>query len=176
MKIIIASEEATLYLAKPYLLKLCSNHWRYIEFDDRLSELNYLFICAWRQFPTNTGHFLKDFEQAVHPHMDKLNREAAARFFKFRSFDGAIKNSTTCSEPKKFTFHNVVKSREDHTQATVDDFLSRLSDRDRCILQALLDGTSRTAIAREHGLSIYRLNRLLETLGNSYIKDYKTTN
>ncbi len=176
MKRVVASEESALQLAEPYLLKLCRDHWKYIEFDDRLSELQYLFICAWRQLPTNTGHFLKDFEQAVTPYMDQLNRAAAVRFFKLRSFDGAIKNDPSRFEPKKFTFHSVIQSKDDHTQAVVDDFLSRQSKRERDILRSLLDGRSKASIAREHGLSLYRLNRLLEALGNTYLKEYKTTN
>ncbi len=173
MKPHIGTEEDALLLAEPYLQKLCRANWHGIEYEDRMIELQYLFVCAWRQFPTNTGHFLRDFEHACHPYMDALNREAYARRFSTRSMDASIRCKGMEAEPGHFTLHHLLASDEDRTEVSVEHFLASLPEREGAILRALLEGCSRAEIARKHGLSSYRLKRLLESLGRDYVARYK---
>ncbi len=174
MKPQIVSEEDALKIANPFLQKLCRSNWHFIEYDDRLVELQYLFICAWRQLPTNTGHFLQDFERVSRPYMDKLNRQAGLRYFRHRSMDAALsceKNSNVTSK-QPFTLHQILSVSEDISADWVTAFLEELPERDRRILTARLDGCSKGAIARQYGLNVYQLDRLLESLGQRYASRY----
>ncbi len=169
----IGTEEDVLLLAEPYLQKLCRANWHGLEYEDRMVELQYLFICAWRQFPTNTGHFLRDFEQACRPYMDKLNREAYAQRFSARSLDASIRCKGVDEVNSHFTLHHLLASEEDRTEILVEHFLNSLPEWENAILCALLKGQSKAEIAREHGLTPYRLKRLLESLGKEYLTKYK---
>lgn len=37
--------------------EICKWNWRFLEYEDRVSEAAYIFIIALRTLPTNTGFF-----------------------------------------------------------------------------------------------------------------------
>ncbi len=168
----MASEEEALQIVQPYLQALCRDHWRYLEYEDRLGEVQYLFVCAWRQLPTNTGHFLRDFEQICYPYMEELNKTACARYFKERSMDSGIICRRKESTPT-FNLHQLLAMKEDGTEPQVEEFLSSLAPAEQDILRALLEGQTRAELARRAGVSSYRLGRMLEALGQRYLEQYR---
>lgn len=73
-----ATEELALEKATPYLRALCKKRWSNLEYEDRLAEVQFIFLLALRQFSTNSGHFLEDFCAVLTPYMDELNKRTSS--------------------------------------------------------------------------------------------------
>ncbi len=170
MKGFFGTEEDALRIASPYLEELCRSNWRYLEYEDRLSELQYCFVCVWRQLPVGNGHFLEDFEAVCRPYMDALDRAASARAWGERSLDGGLADDADDGE--ELSFHHFLAADTDESAVWVQSFLRELAPSDRALLDALLAGEPRAAIARRNGMTTYGLGRRLKQIGEDYLRRY----
>lgn len=55
--------------------EICKLNWRFLEYEDRVSEAAYIFIIALRTLPTNTGFFWQEYQNALTTHMQNLRTE-----------------------------------------------------------------------------------------------------
>ncbi len=163
-------EEQLLIASDRYLRKLCYGHWCALEPEDRLEEVKIAFLCAYRSFPTNTGHFLDDFETALTPYMKELNRRTRLQRFARLSLETPLRTKKDAADCTLVRFCRA--SQYDESGFYVRQFLSSLSPWQQSILRALLDGTSKAAIARQHCLSYYQLNCILRGIGERYKHEY----
>ena len=62
-------------LFEPKIRDMCKSGWRFMEYDDRLSEAAYIFLSALRTFPTNSGLFWEDYKASFVSHMERLKKE-----------------------------------------------------------------------------------------------------
>lgn len=94
-------DEETLVVLKcdAYLKGLCAGRWHNLELEDRLSELKLMLVQVLRRFPTDSGHFLADFECIAVPYMDELNRGKPSRYFPRCLSLEAPRRSDACEGP-----------------------------------------------------------------------------
>ncbi len=131
--------------------------------EDRLAEARLAFLAAWRLLPTDTGHFLCDFDKVLDLHMKEAVRRQNSRTC---SLDASL-GETGCTG---YTF--LAAPAFDESREYVHDFFDSLPQRDHSILSELMDGYPRAEIARKAGLTTYRLNKKLQELGTKYLDEY----
>ncbi len=142
-----------------------------MEYEDRLSELRLFFICAWRQLPTNTGHFLEDFERLCREHMRKVARSDSFHRYAVLSMDAPLvcKNGA-----ERFPLAEIIAApEEDETVRDVERFLASLGENERSLLEARLDRVPKAALARERKLTLRELDSILHELGHRYLREYR---
>ncbi len=164
------TEEEALFYVDGFLKKLCQSKWKEIEYEDRLSELRLLFLCAWRKLPTNTGHFLEDFETLCQRHMKEIAGRYGSRHFGPLSLDAPL----ICQNgAQHFTLSDILSApEEDETVHDVEAFLNGLNETERYILEGRLENVTKHAISRELQLPICEINRILLALGYRYLHEY----
>ncbi len=163
------TEELVLSQATPFLQKLCHRHWCNLEPEDRFSEAHLIFWLSLRKFPTDSGHFLQDFQAVVTPYMDELNRRTPSLRFGC-SLDADI---PTRSGSKNWNSYCYLSARDDRdSRLYVKFFLESLPEHEQDLMRDLLCGTPRKELAFAYGLDNFQLDELLESIGYRYLAEY----
>lgn len=163
------TEELVLSQARPFLQKLCHRHWCNLEPEDRYAEVQFIFWLSMRKFPTDSGHFLADFQAVVTPYMDELNRKTPSLRYRC-SLDADI---PARSGSKNWNSYCYLAARDDRdSRLYVKFFLESLSEYERDLMRDLLHGMSRNKLAFAYGLDNFQLEELLERIGNRYLAEY----
>ena len=164
-------ESEIIQSAIPYIKNLCKRKWTNIEPEDRVAEATYFFLCTLRSIPTNTGCFIQDYEKALIPYMDQINRRYPPRFYGATcSLDSPMPANNGSSQWT--LFDSRVGSFFDQSALCVKLFFKSLPSEHRKILYALLmEGLPKSAIARQNGLTVYELKKLLHQIAKNYLQD-----
>lgn len=64
---------------------------------------------------------------------------------------------------------DLIGRADDTTAILVEDFVSRLDERDKIVVQMLLDGSTQSAIGKELGVSQAQASRLVKKVGHEYL-------
>ncbi len=163
------TEEAVLLRAKPFLQKLCYRHWCNLEPEDRFAEAQLIFWLSMRKFPTDSGHFLQDFQVVVTPYMDELNRKTPSLRYGY-SLDANIPTGTGSKNWNSYCYLTARDDRDSYLY--VKFFIASLPEHEREVLLDLLGGMPRNELAFAYGLDNFRLDELLERIGNQYLAEY----
>lgn len=163
------SENEILKAALPYIRKICCAKWCNIEPEDRVSEASLFFLCALRSLPLNTGYFLKDFEAALKPYMDDLNRKSNSRYYPGTcSLDKNIRDKNNQSSISPYTL--IKGGGLDNTRLEVHSFLHSLPIQERCLIYDLMySDLSRAEAAEKYGLSVTEMDEILLLFGKTFI-------
>lgn len=164
-------ESEIIQSAIPYIKNLCKKKWTNMEPEDRVAEATYYFLCAIRSIPTNTGCFIQDFEKELIPYMDQINSTYPPRFYsKMCSLDSLTPTNNGSSQ---WTLYDSrAGSFLDQSALCVKLFFKSLPPEHRKILYALLmEGLPKSAIARQNGLTVYELKKILHRIAENYLQD-----
>ena len=155
-------------LAMPHIKKLCYGKWFNLELEDRIIEAAYFFICALRNLPIDSGHFMSDYEDALVPYMNEQNRKEPSRYHRCdRSLDDPGNTNNT---DKKWTLYDILSGPDiDQTAVDVDSFLNSLPIWQKNILQdRMIYGYTETQVAHKYGFPNNKLKKVLLKIGDIY--------
>ena len=151
------------------ILTLCKSNWRFMEYEDRLSEAAYILIIALRRFSTNSGFFWQDYQDILSDHMQKLKTEYRNQTC-WLSLNRPFRNKS--NEPCNCTLLDLLIAREpDYSDQHVQRFLNMLPFRQQDILNQLLDGRSHRSVCRRMKMSSLELKERLQEIAEDF-RDY----
>ncbi len=163
------TEETVIAQAKPFLQKLCHRQWCNLEPEDRYAEVQFIFWLSMRKFPTDSGHFLEDFQAVVNPYMDELNRKTPSLRYNL-SLDADLRTRSGSQNWNSYSYLTTRDNRDSHLY--VKFFMESLPEYERELIRDLLCGTPKKELAFAYGLDHFQLDALLEHIGNRYLAEY----
>lgn len=134
------------WLFESKISDICKCNWRFMEYEDRLSEASFVFITALRTFSTNSGFFWQDYRRTLTIYMQELKVAYQSQAC-WLSLDRHVRNkdNDTCN----CTILDSLIAREpDPTDTHVQRFMNTLSSRKQNILNLLMDGKSYRSVCR----------------------------
>lgn len=166
-----STESRMVELALPHIKKLCYRKWMNLEWEDRLAEASYFFICATRSFPIDSGHFMKDYSAALIPYMDLLNRKAPPRFYKCEA--SLDQRMAARNGDSTWSLYEILEDPNlDGSVVFTAAFLRSLPKQQQSILRDWMDGYTKAEIARKYGLLMAELIKLLLQIGQKYKEEF----
>ena len=167
--IFIDPEMQAYSLFESKIAQICRFNWRFMEYEDRLSEAAYIFIIALRIFPTNSGFFWQEYQGILIAHMQNLKAEYRRQTC-WISLDKRLRNRN--NDVYNHTLLDLLVAQEpDSGDLHVHRFLNTLPFLHQDILNLLMDNKSRRSVCRRLNMSTADLQECLQEIGEDY-RDY----
>ena len=149
--------------------RICQGRWKFLEWDDRISEACFVFIVALRRYPTNSGHFWKDYELMLTEYMGKLKMLYGNQKC-WLSLDAPLHSQY--EDGRKYTWLDVIQAEElDSSEEMVGAFMATLPE-ERCrILNVLFDNIgdrSSRAVCAKVGMTKQELKQYRSEIAEDY--------
>jgi len=148
---------------------ICRFNWRFLEYEDRISEATYIFIVALRTLPTNTGFFWQEYQNVLATYMQKLKTEYQYQTC-WLKLDKPIRSKNNINY--NYSLLDLLIAREpDSSEISVHNFLNTLSIQQQNILNLLMDGRSHRSVCMRMKINANDLRQHLQVIGEDY-RDY----
>lgn len=148
---------------------ICRFNWRFLEYEDRISEATYIFIVALRTLPTNTGFFWQEYQSILATYMQKLKTEYRYQTC-WLKLDKPVRSKNNINY--NYSLLDLLIAREpDSSEISVHNFLNTLSIQQQNILNLLMDGRSHRSVCMRMKINAHDLRRHLQVIGEDY-RDY----
>jgi len=149
--------------------EICRLNWRFLEYEDRISEAAYIFIIALRTLPTNTGFFWHEYQNVLMDYMQSLKKEYQHQTC-WLNLDAPVRSKTI--NDYNYSLLDLLIAREpDSSEISVHNFLNTLSIQQQNILNLLMDGRSHRSVCMRMKINANDLRQHLQVIGEDY-RDY----
>lgn len=148
--------------------EICRLNWRFLEYEDRISEATYIFIVALRTLPTNTGFFWQEYQNLLVHHMENLKTKHQHQTC-WLKLDAPARSKT--DNAYSYSLLDLLIAREpDFSEISVHNFLNALPPQQQNILYLLMEGKSHRSVCRRMKISHHELKQHLQSI----VEDYRS--
>jgi len=149
--------------------EICRLNWRFLEYEDRISEAAYIFIIALRTLPTNTGFFWHEYQNVLMDYMQSLKKEYQHQTC-WLKLDAPVRSKTI--NDYSYSLADLLIAREpDYSGIIIHNFLNTLPRKQQDILNLLMDRCSHRSVCKRMKISNHELRQYLQSIGEDY-RDY----
>lgn len=166
------TEEDVILSYQPLILQECKNSYKGLEPEDRISEGTLAIIYAIRTYKIQYGCF-KDY--AVHQIRRVMKQQNTKAWTEKKpnsgvSLDAPLRNNAGSEE---FTLGACIgQDGIDDTVLDVKHFIYSLSNQEQRVILMRLDGHSLQSVSTALAISLYSINRILNTIKAKFLSYY----